>query len=346
MRYLVEIIINILLILLYVIVSTLENKTISTIFSIVLIILLIFSILRISVNLIKEKRKKKIIFILTNIFLIIVVLLWNYTINNLEEIINVFGSYYISNLETDNYNSEFNEINYKDVKILYKNNIEEAIPFLKEYIDNSKYDCERIFDEVNISLTIKLDYDKDVFLSRFGRNMDNLSAYYIDSLKTIYMYVDNSYDISNDKNNFSKILTHEISHYYFSQFLKENNILAKNVPVWINDGIADYISQRIQYFSYDNSEFIPFKKLSSANDWNNITSGKQYIQSFYSINKIISMSNETVIKNLLLELKNSDFNIAFEKVVGEEFPTFENNIKNEMQNVKNKKANIKSNGKI
>ena len=58
------------------------------------------------------------------------------------------------------------------------------------------------------------------------------------------------------------------------------------------------------------------------------------------------MSNETVIKNLLLELKNSDFNIAFEKVVGEEFPTFENNIKNEMQNVKNKKANIKSNGKI
>lgn len=198
MRYLVEIIINILLILLYVIVSTLENKTISTIFSIVLIILLIFSILRISVNLIKEKRKKKIIFILTNIFLIIVVLLWNYTINNLEEIINVFGSYYISNLETDNYNSEF----------------------------------------------------------------------------------------------------------------------------------------------------IPFKKLSSANDWNNITSGKQYIQSFYSINKIISMSNETVIKNLLLELKNSDFNIAFEKVVGEEFPTFENNIKNEMQNVKNKKANIKSNGKI
>ena len=198
MRYLVEIIINILLILLYVIVSTLENKTISTIFSIVLIILLIFSILRISVNLIKEKRKKKIIFILTNIFLIIVVLLWNYTINNLEEIINVFGSYYISNLETDNYNSEF----------------------------------------------------------------------------------------------------------------------------------------------------IPFKKLSSANDWNNITSGKQYIQSFYSINKIISMNNETVIKNLLLELKNSDFNIAFEKVVGEEFPIFENNIKNEMQNVKNKKANIKSNGKI
>ena len=46
------------------------------------------------------------------------------------------------------------------------------------------------------------------------------------------------------------------------------------------------------------------------------------------------MNNETVIKNLLLELKNSDFNIAFEKVVGEEFPIFENNIKNEMQNVK------------
>ena len=44
-----------------------------------------------------------------------------------------------------------------------------------------------------------------MFLSRFGRNMDNLSAYYIDSLKTIYMYVDNSYDILKEKNNFSKI---------------------------------------------------------------------------------------------------------------------------------------------
>ena len=238
------------------------------------------------------------------------------------------GNYYISYLENDTYNSEFNEINYQDVKILYKNNIEEAIPFLKECIDNSKYDCERIFGKVNMSLIIKLDYDKDIFLSRFNRNADNLSAYYIDSLKTIYMYVDNSYDILNDKANFARILTHEISHYYFSQFLKKNNISSENVPIWINEGVADYISQRIQYLNYDNSQFIPFKELANSNDWNNISSGKQYIQSFYSINKIIDMKDETVIKELLLELKNYHFNTAFKRVMGEDFSTFENNIKN------------------
>ena len=328
MKYLVELVSNIFLIFIYVMVSVLGNKTVSRAFFLVLILLLILSIFRISINLIREKRKRKIIFILINIFLIIVVSIWNCITSNLEEAVCILGNYYISYLENDTYNSEFNEINYQDVKILYKNNIEEAIPFLKDCIDNSKYDCERIFGKVNMSLIIKLDYDKDIFLSRFNRNADNLSAYYIDSLKTIYMYVDNSYDILNDKANFARILTHEISHYYFSQFLKKNNISSENVPIWINEGVADYISQRIQYLNYDNSQFIPFKELANSNDWNNISSGKQYIQSFYSINKIIDMKDETVIKELLLELKNYHFNTAFKRVMGEDFSTFENNIKN------------------
>ena len=328
MKYLVELVSNIFLIFIYVMVSVLGNKTVSRAFFLVLILLLILSIFRISINLIREKRKRKIIFILINIFLIIVVSIWDCITSNLEEAVCILGNYYISYLENDTYNSEFNEINYQDVKILYKNNIEEAIPFLKECIDNSKYDCERIFGKVNMSLIIKLDYDKDIFLSRFNRNADNLSAYYIDSLKTIYIYVDNSYDILNDKANFARILTHEISHYYFSQFLKKNNISSENVPIWINEGVADYISQRIQYLNYDNSQFIPFKELANSNDWNNISSGKQYIQSFYSINKIIDMKDETVIKELLLELKNYHFNTAFKRVMGEDFSTFENNIKN------------------
>lgn len=273
---------------------------------------------------------------LVEIIVICILLLCHYTINNIDDIISVFATSYISNLEPDGYSSKFNEFNYNGVKILYEYNISKAIPVLKEYIDDSKQNCEKIFNEVNVSLTIEFDYDKDVFLSRFESNTDNISAYYVDAIKTIYIYVDSYENILNNKENFSEILLHEISHYYFSEFLRKNNISSKDVPVWINEGIADYISNRISFLDYDNIEFIPFNNISTSNDWSKIKSGKQYIQSLYSINKIISNHSEDILIDLLLELKEYDFNIAFKNIVGVDFSSFEMSIKNDMEMINHK----------
>lgn len=273
---------------------------------------------------------------LVEIIAICILLLCHYTINNIDDIISAFATSYISNLEPDGYSSKFNEFNYNGVKILYEDNISKAIPVLKEYIDDSKQNCEKIFNEVNVSLTIEFDYDKDVFLSRFESNTDNISAYYVDAIKTIYIYVDSYDNILNNKENFSEILLHEISHYYFSEFLRENNISLKDVPVWINEGIADYISNRINFLDYDNMEFIPFDNISTSNDWSKIKSGKQYIQSLYSINKIISNHSEDIIIDLLLELKEYDFNIAFKNIIGVDFSSFEVSIKNDMEMINHK----------
>ena len=64
--------------------------------------------------------KNKVTIIITSIFVISLTLLWNYTSSNIDKVIRVFGNSYISNLEPDSYNSKFNEINYKNIKILYK----------------------------------------------------------------------------------------------------------------------------------------------------------------------------------------------------------------------------------
>lgn len=328
MKYLVEITAYIILVFLYIILSTsiLENNNISIIFSIILLTILILTTLKLNIKKVQNKIDKK-IFTLINILLILIVLLWSYVTKNIDNITQVVANSYISNLEPSNYNSNFNIANYNDIKILYQDNISEVIPLLKELIDSSKYKCEKIFNNINVSFTIKLDYNQDVFLSRFGKESDNLSSYYIDSTKTIYIYLNNSFDILNDKNSFSTMLTHEIYHYYFSEFLKENDILPKNVPVWINEGIADYISNRLYNLDYDCSEFIEFNKLSNSSDWLKIKSGKQYIQSYHSINKIVNMSNESVITNLLLELKDHNINEAFKNVTDMDFKKFENTIK-------------------
>ncbi|WP_195964617.1 hypothetical protein, partial [Clostridium cuniculi] len=64
--------------------------------------------------------------------------------------------------------------------------------------------------------------------------------------------------------------------------------------------------------------------------------GKQYIQSLYSINKIISNHSEDIIIDLLLELKEYDFNIAFKNIVGVDFSSFEMSIKNDMEMINHK----------
>uniref|UniRef100_UPI0018AA1946 DUF5700 domain-containing putative Zn-dependent protease n=1 Tax=Clostridium sp. D53t1_180928_C8 TaxID=2787101 RepID=UPI0018AA1946 len=307
-------------------ISILENNNMSKIFSILLLTILILTTLRLNINKVQNKIDKK-IFTFINIILIFIVLLWSYVINSIDTIVEVVASSYISNLEPTNYNSNFNIVNYNNIKILYQDNISAIIPLLNELIDSSKYKCEKIFSNVNASFTIKLDYNEDVFLSRFGEELDNISSYYIDSTKTIYIYLNNYSDILNDKNNFSNMLTHEISHYYFSEFLKENDILAKNVPVWINEGVADYISKRLYNLDYSCSEFIEFNKLSDSSDWLKIKSGKQYIQSYHSINTLVNMINESVITNLLLELKEHNINEAFKKATNLDFNKFENIIK-------------------
>ncbi|MDU2290846.1 MAG: hypothetical protein E7D69_12245 [Clostridium celatum] len=170
MKYLVEITAYIILVFLYIILSTsiLENNNISIIFSIILLTILILTTLKLNIKKVQNKIDKK-IFTLINILLILIVLLWSYVTKNIDNITQVVANSYISNLEPSNYNSNFNIANYNDIKILYQDNISEVIPLLKELIDSSKYKCEKIFNNINVSFTIKLDYNQDVFLSRFGK---------------------------------------------------------------------------------------------------------------------------------------------------------------------------------
>ena len=146
MKYLVEITAYIILVFLYIILSTsiLENNNISIIFSIILLTILILTTLKLNIKKVQNKIDKK-IFTLINILLILIVLLWSYVTKNIDNITQVVANSYISNLEPSNYNSNFNIANYNDIKILYQDNISEVIPLLKELIDSSKYKCEKIF---------------------------------------------------------------------------------------------------------------------------------------------------------------------------------------------------------
>lgn len=333
MKYLVLSLFFALLLFFYSIVTLLENYVLSLIYTILLITALILSIL-VTLNSFKSEKTNKAlknIFILFNILLISIVILWYHSIKNIDEIVYLLSNKYMESFEPNNYNEKFNNSNYNGINILYEESVQAAIPTLKVYIDNAKSKCENIFGDLDTSFTIKLDYNKEVFLSRFGKSSNNLLGYYIKSTKTIYLYVKDPNTILIDENNFSKILAHEISHYYLDKFLYQNNILDSSIPVWFNEGIADYISNRID--NLESLEYMPFNEIKSTIDWDNIKSGKQYLQSYYSIKKLVTSNNERILTQLLLALKDYDFNTSFKKVIGKDFADFEKEIKYDIENI-------------
>jgi hypothetical protein len=116
-------------------------------------------------------------------------------------------------------------------------------------------------------LTIQIDYDEEVFLMRpmlfTGNHNDNIDGYYNKKSNTIYLYTNNPINdilmnmpqisISEDNinisdNSFKDNLFHEYTHYVIDRFIDDNNIDKNSLPVWLEEGICEYITTNDIYF--------------------------------------------------------------------------------------------------
>lgn len=239
--------------------------------------------------------------------------------------------------ESEEYNSKFKVLDYKNNKIFYTEEQESIIELIKEYINEANKKNKNIFGNFDLStLSIKLDYDKNVFHKR-GNNY-KVGGYYLVDANSMYLSVEDpymdvlrGYDLLYDFD-FKETFLHEYTHHVVYEFMEKNNIDESEVPIWFIEGISEYVSN-LGNSLYEPQKIIEFEKLTDYNNWNeSISEVDVYTQSNYAVSKIANQNGNIAIKNILLNIKNMNFNEAFKKVTGTEFKEFEYNFIKDFNN--------------
>lgn len=239
--------------------------------------------------------------------------------------------------ESEEYNSNFKILDYKNNKIFYTEKQESVMDLIKEYIDEGEKETKDIFGEFETStLSIKLDYDKEIFNAR--SNNDKAGGYYLVHANSMYISVEDpfddvlmGYDIQNNFD-FKKTFLHEYAHHVVYEFMEKNNIAMNKVPMWFTEGISEYVGSKGNTL-HDLNKIISFDKLNSENDWKeSLEKAPIYEQSNYAVSKIIIENGKDVIKDILLNIKEMDFKEAFNKATGTSFEQFEDEFRKDYKN--------------
>lgn len=329
----------------YLIISGLLNFNVNMILESILIIVLFVIILIQGIRLFKNLRgSNKRINLTTFILNIIVLFITFLTMSVLKDFykiedksIPLYAVISKTEAETEEYNSRFKILNYKNNRISYVEEQEPIIDLIKEYIDEAENKNKNIFGEVNTStLNIKLDYDIETFHKRLDNN--KAGGYYIVNANSMYMNVEDpyknvlvNYDVKYNFD-FKAAFLHEYTHHVVYQFMKENNIEASKVPLWFIEGMSEYVGNDEEVI-YGLKEVINFDKLNSHEDWNkNKEKAPVYNQSDYAITKLINENGKDTIKDILLNIKYMNFEEAFKKATDISFEKFKKEFEYDFKN--------------
>ena len=300
------------------------------------------------------KKRRSIVIILCVLLLGIGLnILSNKYLNDRQWFTLIINKFIMTKGETEEYISKLKETRYKNYKIVHNEDMETALPLIFYYLDKLENENNGLLGYIPESeLTIQIDYDKDVFNSRTNLG-EWVAGVYNPVIKTLYIYSEDVYsDVISDMPNieeledgsfyistisFSDILAHEYSHYATNDFIEKNNISKDVIPVWFQEGVADYIS-KVDKSNGEELSFIPLSDLTTEEEWSKANENiltEPYIQSMYAIYTIVNLKDESAIKDIILTCNNSDFSTAFETVMEISLEEFENNLKNDFKNYNN-----------
>lgn len=261
----------------------------------------------------------------------------------------------ISNVvETEEYRSELEETRYKNYKIVHNKEFKVALPVVFTYLDMLEIRTNELLGFIPTDeVTIQIDYDEEVFFARRGVESDNssIAGYYNLISSTIYMNIkdvcrevimnlnkqitmpDNTKGFSDSS--FREILFHEYFHYALSCFLKENDISRDNIPMWFDEGLAEYSSCNDK-FTDEQIDYVSLLKLNSRRDWSSIKNENKnsqvYDESMYAMYMIAKQNGENSFKDILLKCKELSFEESFKEIMGISLEKFDDNLKNNFTN--------------
>ena len=143
-------------------------------------------------------------------------------------------------------------------------------------------------------------------------------------------------NINISDNSFKDNLFHEYTHYVIDRFIDDNNIDKNSLPVWLEEGICEYITTNDIYFDKE-LKYISLKNLETYEGFNNEISNLQadiYEQSKLAVLKIVSEKGEKVLKDMILSCKDKDFETIMQEYMNCSFEEFENDLQLDIKEYK------------
>ena len=340
-----NILVYVIFYILYLFLSILLNFRWNIIISGTLMIIFFIIVTRQGINIFKRYKGKiikiKILSFILNIMMLFMIFISILVLKDFYKLEDKGVALYAIALKTEGeseeYNSKFKVLDYKNNKIFYTEEQESIIELIKEYINEANKKNKNIFGNFDLStLSIKLDYDKNVFHKR--SNNYKVGGYYLVDANSMYLSVEDpyidvlkGYDLLYDFD-FKETFLHEYTHHIVYEFMKKNNIDESKVPIWFIEGVSEYVGN-LGNSLYEPQKIIEFEKLTDYDNWNeSISEVDVYTQSNYAVSKIANQNGNIAIKNILLNIKNMNFNEAFKKVTGTEFKEFEYNFIKDFNN--------------
>ena len=255
---------------------------------------------------------------------------------------------YYSQFEAEEYKNQFEETVYKNYKILHNEEAKVILPLLFTYLDEMELKASELFSYIPKSeLTIQLDFNKDVFKNRLsiGDSQRDSAGYYNKTLDKIYMNVEAVFrEIIRDMHKVEKLddgsfimqpmsFKEKLFNLYYNNvienFLKDNNLSEDIFPIWFINGLKEYYCSMAVPI-YETSIFLPLKELDDSNVWSEASEGEEnsklFAQSTYLIHKIIQISSESAINEIIEKCKTKTFNESFNDVMEISLDEFENEV--------------------
>jgi tetratricopeptide (TPR) repeat protein len=238
---------------------------------------------------------------------------------------------------SEKYDSAFKAIQHKDNTLYFTEEFEPALKLVQAYLDKAKQDNSRLFGDIATGeLKVKFDYDEEVFKKR-NPIFNDYAGLYSSREKTVYVYIKDVYINALGLNLISsylrQTLLHEYTHHVFYKFLELNQIPEAKIPSWFREGVAEYIGNEGAGGGTP-EKMVDFNELKTREQWVNYNNNgySVYAQSHYAVRQLTLIKGEKVIKDILLKVKDTDFDTAFKDASGISLEDYENDLKEDFKN--------------
>jgi hypothetical protein len=133
---------------------------------------------------------------------------------------------------------------------------------------------------------------------------------------------------------------HEYAHYYMEKALEKMEIESLKIPIWFNEGVAEYAGYNGEDAKIPIDKVIPFDELRNPGSWANALEdspeAEVYTQSYYAVKILADEFGEDIIRDLLLETgKQNSFEKALKMKTKYTFEDLEKKIMEKQKRTRN-----------